>query len=151
MSSVTRWDPLRELDDLQQRLSPLLGRASIKKEGDKREALTVAEWAPLVDIVEDDQNYIIKAELPGVKKEDIKVGVQDDVLTISGHRHYEKEEKDKKFHRIERSYGSFARSFTLPEDSDGDKVSAEFKDGMLKVLLPKTERNKPKQVEVTIG
>lgn len=151
MSSVTRWDPLRDLDDLQHRFSTMFGRAPIKKEGDKREALTVAEWAPLVDIIEDDQNYVIKAELPGVKKEDIKVGVQDDVLTVSGHRHYEKEEKDKKFHRIERSYGSFARSFTLPEDSDGEKVSAEFKDGMLKVLLPKTERVKPKQVEVKIG
>jgi len=151
MSSVTRWDPLRELDDLQQRFSTMFGRAPIKKEGDKREALTVAEWAPLVDIIEDDQNYVIKAELPGVKKEDIKVGVQDDVLTVSGHRHYEKEEKDKKFHRIERSYGSFARSFTLPEDSDGEKVSAEFKDGILKVILPKSERVKPKQVEVKIG
>ena len=86
-----------------------------------------------------------------MKKEDIKVGVQDDVLTVSGHRHYEKEEKDKKFHRIERSYGSFARSFTLPEDSDGEKVSAEFKDGLLKVLLPKTARVKPKQVEVKVG
>jgi HSP20 family protein len=151
MSSVTRWDPFRELDDLQHRFSTLLGRAPIKKEGDKRESLTVAEWAPLVDIVEDNQNYVIKAEIPGVKKEDIKVGVQDDVLTVSGHRHYEKEEKDKKFHRIERSYGSFARSFTLPEDSDGEKVSAEFKDGMLKVLLPKTERVKPKHVEVKVG
>jgi len=142
---------MREFDDLQHRFSNILGRAPIKKEGDKREALTVAEWAPLVDIVEDDENYVIKAELPGVKKEDIKVGVQDDVLTVSGHRHYEKEEKDKKFHRIERSYGSFARSFTLPEDSDGEKVSAEFKDGMLKVLLPKTERIKPKQVEVKVA
>jgi HSP20 family protein len=151
MNTLTHWDPSRELDDLQHRFSTMFGRAPMKKEGDKREALTVAEWAPVVDIVEDGQNYVIKAELPGVNKEDIKVGVQDDVLTVSGHRHYEKEEKGKKFHRIERSYGSFARSFTLPEDSDGEKVSAEFKDGMLKVQLPKTERVKPKQVEVTVG
>ena len=151
MSSVTRWDPFRELDELQNRFSTMFGRAPVKKEGDKREALTVAEWAPLVDIVEDDKQYTIKAELPGVKKEDIKVGVQDDVLTISGHRHYEKEEKDKKFHRVERAYGSFARSFTIPEDSDGQKVSAEFKDGILKVQLPKTAQVKPKQIEVKIG
>lgn len=151
MNTLTHLDQLRELDDLQHRFSTMFGRVPRKKEGDKREALTVAEWAPVVDIVEDGQNYVIKAELPGVNKEDIKVGVQDDVLTVSGHRHYEKEEKDKKFHRIERSYGSFARSFTLPEDSDGEKVSAEFKDGMLKVQLPKTERVKPKQVEVTVG
>ncbi len=151
MSSITRWDPFRELDELQSRLSTLFGRAPVKKEGEGRESLTVAEWAPLVDIVEDDQHYVIKAELPGVKKEDIKVGVQDDVLTISGQRQYEKEEKDKKFHRIERAYGSFARSFTIPEDADGEKVSAEFKDGMLKVVLPKTERVKPKQIEVKVG
>ena len=151
MSTVTRWDPLRELDDFQNRFSTLFGRAPVKKDGEKREALTVAEWAPLVDIVEDEQEYVISAEIPGVNKEDIKVGVQDDVLTISGHRKYEKEEKDKKFHRIERAYGSFARSFTLPEDSDGEKVAAEFKDGMLKVHLPKTEKVKPKQIEVKIG
>ena len=151
MSSITRWDPFRELDDLQNRLSTMFGRAPIKKDGDKREALTVAEWAPLVDIVEDDKNYVIKAELPGIKKEEIKVGVQDDVLTISGERKYEKEEKDKKFHRIERAYGSFVRSFTIPEDSDGEKVSAEFKDGILRVHLPKTEKVKPKQVEVKVG
>ena len=151
MSSITRWDPFRELDDLQDRLSTMFGRAPVKKEGDKREALTVAEWAPLVDIVEDDKNYVIKAELPGIKKEEIKVGVQDDVLTISGTRHHEKEEKDKKIHRIERAYGSFMRSFTIPEDSDGEKVSAEFKDGILRVHLPKTEKVKPKQIEVKVG
>jgi len=151
MSSITRWDPFRELDDLQNRLSTIFGRAPVNKEGDKREALTVAEWAPLVDIVEDEKNYVVKAELPGLKKEEIKVGVQNDVLTISGERKYEKEEKDKKFHRIERAYGSFARSFTIPEDSDGEKVSAEFKDGILRVHLPKTEKVKPKQVEVKVG
>ncbi len=151
MSSITRWDPFRELDDLQNRLSTIFGRAPVKKDGDKREALTVAEWAPLVDIVEDDKNYVIKAELPGLKKEGIKVGVQDDVLTISGERKYEKEEKDKKFHRIERAYGSFMRSFTIPEDSDGEEVSAEFKDGILRVHLPKTEKVKPKQIEVNVG
>jgi len=151
MSSVTRWDPFRELDELQNRFSTMFGRAPVKKDGEKREALTVAEWAPIVDIVEDDQQYLIQAEIPGVKKEEIKVGVQDDVLTISGQRHSEKEEKNKKFHRIERAYGSFARSFTIPEDSDGEKVSAEFKDGILKVVLPKTERVKPKQIEVKVG
>ena len=151
MSTVPRWDPFGEIDDLQNRLSTIFGRAPVKKEGDKREALTVAEWAPLVDIVEDDKDYVIKAELPGLKKEEIKVGVQDDVLTISGERKYEKEEKDKKFHRIERAYGSFMRSFTIPEDSDGEKVSAEFKDGILRVHLPKTEKVKPKQVEVKVG
>ncbi|TLY21691.1 MAG: Hsp20/alpha crystallin family protein [Nitrospirae bacterium] len=151
MNAVTRWDPFRELDELQNRLSSLFGRAPLRRNGDKDEAITVAEWAPLVDIVEDDNEYLIKAELPEVKKEDVKVTVQDDVLTISGERTFEKEEKGRKYHRMERAYGSFARSFTLPEDADGEKVAAEFKNGVLKVHLPKSEKAKPKSIEVKIG
>ena len=151
MNAITRWDPFRELDELQNRLSSLFGRAPLRRNGDKDEAITVAEWAPLVDIVEDDNEYLIKAELPEVKKEDVKVTVQDDVLTISGERMFEKEEKDRKYHRMERAYGSFARSFTLPEDADGEKVVAEFKDGVLKVHLPKSEKARPKSIEVKIG
>jgi HSP20 family protein len=151
MNAITRWDPFRELDDLQSRLSTLLGRASIRKNGGQDETLTVAEWAPLVDIVEDENEYRIKAELPEVKKEDVKVTVQDDVLTISGERTFEKEENGKKYRRVERAYGSFARSFTLPEDADGTKVAAGFKDGVLTVRLPKSEKAKPKSIEVKIG
>ena len=151
MNAVTRWDPFRELDELQNRLSSLFGRAPLRRNGDKDEAITVAEWAPLVDIVEDDNEYLIKAELPEVKKEDVKVTVQDDVLTISGERTFEKEEKGRKYHRMERAYGSFARSFTLPEDADGEKLAAEFKNGVLKVHLPKSEKAKPKSIEVKIG
>ena len=151
MSSITRGGPFRKLDDLQKRLSTILGRAPVKKDGEKQEALTVAEWTPFIDMVGDEKSYLIKAELPGVKEEEIKVGVQDNVLTISGERKYEKEEKGKKFHRFERAYGSFTRSFTIPKDSDGEKVSAEFKNGILKVRLPKTDKVKPKQVEVEVG
>lgn len=151
MSSITRWDPFRELDELQSRLSTMFGRAPVKKEGDKREALTMAEWAPLVDIVEDEKEYLIKAEVPGITKEDVKVAFHDDVLTISGERKYEKEEKDKKFHRIERAHGSFFRSFTIPEDSDGEKIKAEFKDGVLKVHLPKTEKAKAQQIQIPVS
>ena len=155
MNAITRWDPFKELDELQNRLSTLFGRPPIRKNGSKDEALAVAEWAPVVDIVEDDveddNEYLIKAELPEVKKEDVKVTVQDDVLTISGERMFEKEEKGRKYHRMERAYGSFARSFTLPEDADGEKVAAEFKDGVLKVHLPKSEQAKPKSIEVKSG
>jgi len=107
--------------------------------------------APLVDISEDDKEYLIKAELPEVKKEDVKLAIQNDVLTISGERKYEKEEKGKKYHRVERAYGSFMRSFTLPEDADGSKVAAEYKDGVLKVHLPKAEKAKPKSIEVKVA
>ena len=144
----------RELDDLQTRLATfahLFGRAPVRAPNGKEEALTVAEWAPLVDIVEDDKQYLIKAELPEVKKDDVKVTVQEDVLTITGERTLEKEEKGRKYHRVERAYGRFARSFTLPEDADGNKVAAEFKDGVLKVHLPKSARAQTKSIEVKIG
>jgi HSP20 family protein len=113
--------------------------------------MTVAEWSPLVDIMEDEKEYLIKAELPDMKKEDVKLTVENDVLTISGERKYAKEEKGEKYHRIERAYGSFLRSFSLPEDADGSKVSADYKDGMLKVHLPKSERAKPKAIEVKVA
>ncbi len=150
MSNLTRWDPFKELDDLQNRLSTLFGRAPIRRDTDKREALTVAEWAPLVDITEDEKEYVIKVEVPEVKKEDVKLAVDEDVLTISGERQFEKEEKGKKYHRVERAYGSFMRSFTLPEDTDSNKITADFKDGVLKVHLTKTEKAKPKSIEVKV-
>ena len=141
----------RELDELQNRLATMFGRAPVRTPGGKEEALTVPEWAPLVDIVEDDKEYLIKAELPEVNKADVKVTVQDDVLTITGERTLEKEEKGRKYHRVERAYGRFARSFTVPEDADGNGVVAEYKDGVLKVHLPKSEKAKPKTIEVKIG
>ncbi|RPH81267.1 MAG: Hsp20/alpha crystallin family protein, partial [Nitrospiraceae bacterium] len=139
----TRWHPLKEREDLERRLSAMLGTREATGHGGK-EALTVAQWSPLVDITEDDKEYLIKAELPDVKKEDVRLTVEHEVLAISGERTFEKEEKGKKYHRIERAYGSFVRSFFLPEDADGSKVTAEFKDGMLHVHLPKSQEAKPK-------
>ncbi len=157
MSALTRWEPftrwnsLKELEDVEKRLSSFYGRAPAVSNGDKKEAIAVAEWSPLVDITEDEKEYIVKAEIPEMKKEDIKLNVQDDVLTITGERKYEKEEKGKKYHRVERSYGSFIRSFTLPEDADGSNVAAEYKDGVLKVHLPKSDKAKAKTIEVKIS
>jgi HSP20 family protein len=138
------------LEDVEKRLSGLWGRRPAKGEGEK-EAISVAEWSPLVDITEDEKEYLIKAELPEMKKEDVKLTVENNVLCISGERKYEKEEKDKKYHRVERAYGSFMRSFTLPDDADGAKVAAEYKDGILKVHLPKSEKAKPKSIEVKVS
>ncbi|MCE9536597.1 MAG: Hsp20/alpha crystallin family protein [Nitrospirae bacterium] len=120
---LTRWNPFKELEDMEKRLSGYFGRPAVRTESGK-EAMTVAEWSPRVDITEDDKEYVIKADLPDVKKEDIKLTVQDNVMSISGERKYEKEEKGKKYHRVERSYGSFMRSFTVPDDADASKVSA---------------------------
>ena len=148
MNALTKWSPFRELEDLQNRLSSLFGRTPVRGLGE--EAMTVSEWTPLVDIAEDDQEYLIKAELPEVKKEDVKVTVENGVLTITGERRFEKEEKGKKYHRVERAYGSFVRSFTLPEGAAGDKVTAEFKDGVLKVHLAKSTEAKSKSINVKV-
>ena len=113
--------------------------------------MTVAQWSPLVDITEDEKQYVIKAELPEMKKEDVRLTVENDVLAISGERKFEKEEKGRKYHRVERAYGSFVRTFSLPEDADGSKVTADYKDGMLQVHLPKSEKAKPKAIEIKVG
>jgi len=147
---VSRWDPFKELEEFQKRLAPILGRGSPVGDGGEREAMTVSQWAPMVDISEDAKEYLIKAEIPEVKREDLKVSVENGVLSISGERRLEKEEKDKKYHRIERSYGSFVRSFTLPDGTDAAGVAAEFKDGVLQVRLPKSEKAKPKSVDVKV-
>ena len=151
MNALTRWDPFKEMEELQNRMVRFFGVAPARTPNRDKEAMTVTEWAPSVDITEDDKEYLVKADLPEVKKEDVKVTVENGILTITGERKFEKEEKDKKYHRIERSYGNFLRSFTLPDGADGTKVSADFKDGVLKVHLPKTEKAKPKAVEVKVA
>src|SRR5438876_5688337 len=134
MTGMIRWDPrldpFKELEELTERFSRIFGRVPARGESN-REALTVADWVPMVDIAEDDKEYLIKAEIPEVDKKDVKVTVQDGVLTIQGERKQEKEEKDKRFHRVERSYGTFVRTFSLPEDVAEDRMKAEFKDGVL--------------------
>src|SRR5882724_10093092 len=146
MNTLTSWEPFTQMEDMQNRLSSLFGRAPARRGNGKE--LAIADWAPLADITEDDKEYIIKAELPDVKKEDVKVAVENGVLTISGERKFEKEEKKRKYHRVERGYGTFMRSFALPDDADFNKVNAEFKSGVLTVHVPKSEQAKPKQIEV---
>jgi HSP20 family protein len=150
MNAITRWDPVKEMEEMHNRLSNLFGRTPARLGEGKEESIAVAEWAPLVDITEDDKEYIIKTELPEVKKEDVKVSVENGLLTIVGERKFEKEE-NKKYHRVERAYGRFLRSFVLPEGVDRDKVNAEFRDGLLKVHLAKSEQTKPKQIEVKVA
>jgi HSP20 family protein len=112
--------------------------------------MATGDWAPRVDIAETDKEFSIKAEIPDVKKEDVKVLVDNGILTIKGERKQEKEEKGKKFHRVERFYGSFTRSFTLPDNVDESKIEASFKDGMLNLTIPKTAETKPKAIDVKI-
>ena len=142
-------NPLKELEDFERRLAAMLGTREPTGHGGK-EALTVAQWSPLVDITEDDKEYLIKAELPGMKKEDVRLTVENAILAISGERIFEKEEQGRKYHRIERAYGSFVRRFSLPEDADGSRVSADYADGMLQVHLPKSQKAKPTAIEITV-
>lgn len=136
---LTRWNPFKELDDLQERFAAALGYRPARP-ANREEELTLADWSPRVDIIEDEKEFLIKTELPEMKKEDVKVAVEDGVLTISGERKLDREEKSRKFHRIEREYGSFERRFSLPQGTSGEKVSADFKDGVLQVHLAKDSR-----------
>jgi HSP20 family protein len=147
--TLVRWDPFRELEDMSERLNRVFSRPSLRTSG--KENLTVADWMPTVDISETEGEYLIKAELPEVRKEDVKVTVENGVLTLQGERRQEKEEKGKRFHRVERSYGSFVRSFTLPESVDESSVKAEYKDGVLNLHLPKSEKVKPKAIDVKVA
>jgi HSP20 family protein len=151
MNALKRWNRLKDLEAFQHGLDSFLGRSSVHQPEGQEEPMAVAEWAPLVDISEDDKEYLIKAELPDVKKEDVKVTAQEGTLTIMGERKFEKEEKSRKYHRVERAYGTFGRSFSLPDDASPAKVSAEFKDGVLTVHLVKDEKAKPQQVEVKVS
>lgn len=144
------WDPFHELENMSERLNRIFGRSSLPRTGEGRQELAIPDWTPAVDISETKNEYQIKAELPDVKKENVKISVSDGMLHIKGERKFEKEEKEKKYHRIERYYGSFERSFTLPENVDESKLKAEFKDGVLNIQLPKLEKVKPKSTEIKI-
>jgi HSP20 family protein len=147
---TTRWNPFRELADFERGLESFFGRTPAIA-GNGEESITEQLWAPLTDITEDEKEFLVKVELPEMKKEDVKVTVENGTLRITGERKAEKEEKTKKYHRIERSYGAFERAFTLPDGADGNKVSADYKDGVLTVRLPKSAAAKPKAIEVKVA
>lgn len=149
-TNLNRWDPIRDLRAAADQLNGIFSNRCAVETND-RENLTRADWAPTVDITEDDSNYLIEAELPGVDKDDVNVSVENEVLTIRGERKFEREDAGAKVHRVERSFGSFVRTFRLPEDSDGEAVGAAYKNGVLTVTLPKAEKAKPRQVEVAVS
>lgn len=140
------WDPWREMEDMFDRYNRALGRPL----GRNLEMVSGGDWTPRADIVETEKDFQIKMEIPEVKKEDVKISVENGVLMIKGERHREKEEKGKKFHRVERYYGSFARSFSLPDNVAADKINATFKDGLLSLEIPKSATAKAKAIEVTV-
>jgi len=147
MTVLTRWDPFRELNVLQDRMNRLFQDFAPRGE----QELTAGNFVPAVDIYEDEQSITVKAELPGVDPKDVDVRVENNTLTIKGERKFEKEEKEENFHRIERRYGTFVRSFTLPNTVDTDNVKADYENGLLKIQLAKRAEAKPKQIKVNIG
>jgi HSP20 family protein len=148
MTVLTRWEPFREFTTLQDRVNRLFRDTY----GDGRdEALTTSNFAPPVDVYEDEHNITLKIEVPGIEEKDIDVLIENNTLTVHGERKFEKEEKEENFRRVERQYGSFTRSFTLPNTIDAEKVQATYDKGILKVLLAKKDEAKPKQIKVNVG
>lgn len=146
--NLTRFDPYRELTSLQDRLNRALGSTFGRSE---REDETLAAWAPPVDITEEKDRILITAELPGFKNDEISIQTENGMLTLSGERRLEKESGDKAYHRIERSYGRFVRSFSLPNNVDREKIQARFTDGLLQIELPKREDAKPRIIKISGG
>jgi HSP20 family protein len=152
MTLLTRWEPFRELSTMQDRLNRMnrLFRESYSSEGPE-EALTTTNFAPPVDIYEDEHHITLKLEVPGIDEKDIDVRIEGNALTVHGERKAEKEEKEENFRRIERQYGSFTRSFTLPSSVDLAQVSAHYDKGVLKINLAKKAEAKPKQIKVNVS
>lgn len=150
--NLTHFDPFREIEQMLDRYSRGRPRM-IGLEPGRADKITAADWHPLADVSEDASGYHIHAELPGVKKEDVELTVENGIIAIQGKRESKTEEggKEKKYHRIERVYGSFSRSFKLPEDANVEAVSASYKDGVLEILIPKSEGRRSKSIQISSG
>ena len=146
MMAITRWDPFREVVALQNRMNSLF-----REIGESDSPVTTASFVPAVDIYEDNKKVVLKLEVPGIEEKDLDIRVENNVLTVKGERKMEKEEKEENFHRIERRYGSFFRSFTLPSTVDVEHIGANYNNGVLKLELNKKPEAQPKQIKVNVG
>jgi len=153
--AIMKWNPSRELLNVEREMNKLFNsfgsRFGLMDTNNNNDEYENAVWAPLTDISEDKDNYIIKLDLPGVSKEDVKISYLDGQLSISGERKQEKETRELKFHRVERTYGRYYRSFTLPGAINEEKIDAEFKNGQLQITVPKAEEAKPKEISIKIN
>jgi HSP20 family protein len=148
--AIVRFDPFRELTAMQDRINRIFGEAYTRRGDD--DVTNRGDWIPPVDIYQNDrQEIVIKAEMPGLRREDIDLRVENNTLTLKGERKRESEVKDEAYHRVERVHGVFARSFSLPATVDANKVSADYKDGILTVVLPMREEAKPRQIQVQVN
>jgi HSP20 family protein len=149
--AIVRWEPFRDLLSLQERMNRLFDESYRARGGEADEWALGGSWAPAVDIYEQDGNIVMKAELPGVDPKAVDIRLENNTLTLRGERKLDKEIKQDNYHRVERSYGSFSRSFTLPTVVDQGQIKAEYKDGVLKLTLPKREEAKPRQIQINVG
>src|ERR1700693_1534126 len=149
MTVLTRFEPFREFSTLQDRINRVFREAYPPAGQD--ESLTTSSFAPAVDVYEDEHNVTLKIEVPGIDEKDIDVRIENNTLTVHGERKIEMEEKEENYRRVERQYGSFTRTFTLPATVDSEKVSATYEKGVLKIALPKKAEAKPKQIKVNVG
>ena len=150
MTVLARWEPFREFSTLQDRMNRLF-RESFHSEAGRDESLTTSTFAPAVDVYEDEHQVTLKIEVPGIEEKDIDVRIENHTLTVHGERKIEKEEKEENYRRVERQYGAFTRTFTLPQTVDTENVSANYDKGVLKITLPKKAEAKPKQIKVNVG
>ncbi len=150
--AIVRWEPFRDLVSIQGRMNRLFDEAfrGASRPSGEEEEWSLGSWAPAVDIFEQDGDIVLKAELPGVDAKDVDVRVENNVLTLRGERKLDNEVKKESYHRVERAYGSFSRSFTLPTVVDTEKIKAEYRDGVLRVNLPKREEARPKQISISV-
>jgi len=148
--AVVRWEPFRDLLSLQDRMNRMFDESYRGRSASDDWALG-GSWAPAVDIYEHEGNIVLTAELPGVDPKDVDIRVENNVLTLRGERKWSDEVQRESYHRVERAYGTFARSFTLPNVVDTEKIKADFEDGMLKLVLPKREEAKPKQISINVA
>lgn len=152
MKLIQSWNPLEELTHVQNHLLRAMNLPSLHSpQQANSDRAGGPHWTPNVDISEDGDGYDIKAELPSVDRENVHVDLENGVLSITGERHFRKEENGLKYHRVERSYGKFVRTFTIPEDADESQVTADFRDGVLNIHIPKSEAKKPKKIEVKVN
>lgn len=147
MNNLTYWNPFREMEALQSRVLRALHPTSNPANGESR---GLSEWSPVVDISEDDNEYLIQAELPDVPRDQVNISVENGKLTFTGTRSFEEESQNRKYHRVERAYGAFSRTFSLPDNAAPEQVHASYKDGVLEIHVPKSEQARPRRIEIKL-
>ena len=150
MKTLARWDPWREFETLQERINRIFDTSLLRRYMGEEEGLETGSWVPAIDVIDNRDHYLVRADLPGVSKDDIEVDVSDGTLTIKGEKKRETKEEGDNYIRVERTYGTFVRSFTLPDDVDSDKIKASYENGVLELVIPKKEEAKPKKIKVEV-